>query len=172
MTTSTVLSTSTVIICLHVGFSLLVCEPTQSSKKYAQFKARWRHSLQMSDWINSLIGSQIIGTFHIYGQTLVFHAVEGSLDKLNLLNNNVFDFLGIWEIIKPNMTIWILKDWKFGWHSRYLPSPWNFFTLLSSLCPTASNLRLTNIIDLGFKITLSTVHTSPSGEDKSVLWTV
>lgn len=61
------------------------------------------HHKCLTESVTSL--AQIIGSLHIYGQTLVIHAVEGSLGKLNILNNNVFDFLGICEIIKPNMTI-------------------------------------------------------------------
>lgn len=57
----------------------------------------------------------------------------------------MFDFLGIYKIIKPNNDYLNLERLEIWLTFSVPPFPMEFFVFLPRLCPTASNLKLMQI---------------------------
>jgi hypothetical protein len=110
------------------------------------------------------MGSQII--LHIYSQPSFIRAVEGRLDKPNILNNTMVDFLGIYEIIKPNndyLNLEGLEIWLTFLCSSLSHRILCFFP--SVLCPLVSNLRLRQIPQVETELASPIQDYSPSSSN-------
>ena len=82
--------------------------------------------------------------------TFMVNAVEEKLNKPNILNNNMFDFLGIYEIIKPNNASLNLERLEIWLTFQVPPFPMKFFVFsLYSMSNSIKPKTPANTIDLG-----------------------